>query len=572
MDEQKMTGYASIDKPWLKYYTDEAINAKLPECTVYEYLWENNKEHLDDVAIEYFGRKISYRKLFESIDRTAAAFAALGVRKGDIVSLVMLNSPETICAIYALNKLGAICNIIEPRTNNELIVKRINETRSKAVIVHDFFKSKLKGFDLCVSFVVVVSLKQSMPFLTKLGYEYKIGRKLSDCNLKYREIDWPEFLMHDAKTAVAKYSTDTSAIIIYTGGTTGISKGAMLSNDALNNIVVHQKSSNPCMVRGDTFLDIMPPFIAYGLACGVHIPLCVGMKSILIPNFAPSDFGKLIKKYRPNHVLGVPAFWASLENDSSMHGHDLSYLKSAITGGDRINTETEKAINSFLLEHNSQVMITKGYGMTEACSSVTFTSAPENNKIESVGIPQVHNNFKVVDVDTNKELRYNEVGEICFTGPTMMVGYFNDSEETENIIKTHADGRKWIHSHDIGYIDEDGVVFIIDRMKRMLIRPDGHNVWPSQIESVICSHPAVAQCSVVGQRVDGSKSGVLPAAFVVVNGGYDHERLRQELIKLNFEKLPERDTAQYYYFIDALPLTPVGKVDYRRLEEMANGK
>ncbi len=572
MDEQKMTGYASIDKPWLKYYTDEAINAELPHCTVYEYLWENNKEHLDDIAIEYFGRKISYRKLFENIDRTAAAFAALGVRKGDIVSLVMLNSPETICTIYALNKLGAISNIIEPRTNNELIVKRINDTNSKAVIVHDIFKSKLKEFDLCVDFAVVVSLKHSMPSLMKLGYEFKVGKKISSCNLKCREINWSEFLANDALPAVAEYSPDTAAIIIYTGGTTGISKGAMLSNDALNNIVVHQKSSNPCMVRGDTFLDIMPPFIAYGLACGVHIPLCVGMKSILIPNFSPSDFGKLIKKHKPNHVLGVPAFWASLEKDGAMHGHDLSYLKSAITGGDRINAETEKAINRFLFEHNSKVAITKGYGMTEACSSVTFTSSPENNKIESVGIPQVHNIFKVIDTDTNKELLYNESGEICFTGPTVMLGYYNDPTETENVIRTHEEGRKWIHSHDIGYIDMDGVIFIIDRMKRMLIRPDGHNVWPSQIESVICSHPAVAQCSVVGKKVDGSKSGVLPAAFVVVNGKYEHERLRQELMKLNLEKLPERDVAQYYYFVDALPLTPVGKVDYRRLEEMANGK
>ncbi|MBQ0098113.1 MAG: acyl--CoA ligase [Oscillospiraceae bacterium] len=566
--EKKLTGYPSIDKPWLKYYTKEAINAPLPECTIYEYLWYNNKDHLDDVALIYFGKKITYGELFENIDKTARAFSAVGVKSGDVVSLVMLNTPETICSIYAISKIGAITNIIEPRTNAELIIKRINDTNSKALLVHDVFFTKINASIVCKNNTINVSLSCSMPAITKIGFALTTGRKIAKPNLG---ISWHDFIKNHDKAEITevKYQKDTNAVIIYTGGTTGISKGAMLSNDAINNIVFHQKSSNPCMVRHDSFLDIMPPFLAYGLACGVHIPLCVGMKSILIPNFTPDKFAKLIAKYKPNHVLGVPAFWDSLSTAAEMQNFDLSFLKSAITGGDRMVAETENSINAFLKSHNSNVFVTKGYGMTEACSSVTFTNMIETNKPGSVGVPQLHNTFKVVDPETNKELKYGERGEICFFGPTMMLGYYRNSEETDKVIRIHEDGRKWIHSQDIGYIDEDGVVFIVDRIKRMIVRPDGHNVFPAQIEAVLLQHPSVEQCCVVGLKNPNGDNGRIPTAFVVLKENASDNMMEKDLDAFSKERLPERDVAMQYRFIDKLPLTPVGKVDYRELEQQA---
>lgn len=564
MNEQKMTGYASIDKPWLKFYSEEAINAPLPQCSMYEYLSQKIKGREKLPAVDFFGAKLSYGELIKEIDRAAAAFHELGIRAGETVTICAITTPEIICAIYGLNKLGAICNIIEPRVNAEQIKHRIVEASSEVIVLCDVFYKKLSTIIAELELTaVIVPVTGSMP----------LGKRLAASILgkspKCRGIAWRKLMrLGEGKDVKSFYEKDHIAAIIYTGGTTGIAKGVMLSDRAVNS-VAQQYTLGIDIKTEKRFLNIMPPFIAYGFTCGLHMPLCGGVEVIIIPKFEPAKFASMIKKHRPNYFLGVPSHYEELMKGGELDGVELSFVDVAGMGGDALNKETEVEINEFFKQHNMNVAVDKGYGMAEMCSSACTTS-PAINELGSVGVPLPHTVISIFEPGTDRELKYGESGEICITGPGMMHGYFGNSAETVKVIKKHADGLDWVHSQDIGYMTENGSLYVVGRIKRMLIRPDGHNVWPSQIESVICEHPGVLQCSVVGRKVENGKNGVLPAAFIVAKEGFEHKKLREELVKLNFKKLPERDIAQYYYFVDELPLTPVGKVDYRRLEQLAD--
>jgi len=576
MKNKKLTGYPSIDKPWLKYYSEAAISAPLPECTMYEYLWSQNKEHLDDIALNYYGHLVSYGGLFSRIDDTAKALYGIGIRKGDIVSMCVLNTPETVYSIYAINKLGAICNIIEPRTNADQIKARINATGSKFLILLDVFYGKIKDIlsDTCVDKILVLSLGTSMPPAVRIGFALTKGRKIEKVPHSKLFLTWNSFIAenkHLCLTEKATYKRDGTAAIIYTGGTTGMPKGAMLSNYGVNAVAVqyllglHQK-------RKESFLNIMPPFIAYGFVFGLHTPLCSGLTNILIPSFQPSEIGKLFVKYKPSHYIGVPAHFEHMMNCQELQNEDLSFLHTAGMGGDRVNVVVEEAINAFLLYHHSSSKAMKGYGMTELGSSACTTTI-HCNKIGSVGIPLVKNTISIFEPGTEHELTYNEEGEVCITGPGMMLEYYNNPIETEKVAKMHSDGKIWIHSGDIGYMDKDGVLFIIDRIKRVIIRPDGHNVWPSQIENVVIQHPSVEACAVVGAPNQDGKNGQIPVAFIVLKQSISgSDDLIHDIDELSKRYLPERDVALAYYFCDSLPLTPVGKINYRLLEQMAQKK
>jgi len=571
--EKELTGYPSIDKPWLKYYSEEAINTPYPECTIYEYIFEKNKSNLTKPAIRYFDKSFTYDQMFSSIEDAAKGFSAIGVKKGELVSMCMLTMPETIYSIYALNKLGAVCNLIEPRTNAELIKDRINDSKSKILVVVDVFLPKILQIvnQTELEQIVVVPISNSMPLATKMGFKLTKGRKIPKINsAKY--LYWKDFLRNGCNTesTFASYEKNQPAAIIYTGGTTGVPKGAVLSNDCFTAMASQAYYDSPTLFTKDRFLELMPPFIAYGLIFGHFIPFCAGLENCLIPVFEPKKFADLILKYKPNHVVGVPTFFESLANSKLLKGKDISYLISCITGGDKMLVATEKHINNVYKEHGCTNPIMKGYGMTELGSAATFTSTHECNIEGSVGIPTHYTTVKVINPDTGEELKYNQQGELCMTGPTMMMEYYNNPKETANVMKTHSDGQTWIHTGDIGYITEDGVIFIVDRIKRMIIRPDGHNVWPSQIENVITKHTDVSDCAVVGLPNPENKNGKIPTAFIVVKDGVaTNEQLIENIDLFCKQRLPERDVAMAYRFIEKLPLTLVGKVDYRALEKEA---
>ena len=570
--EKKLTGYPSIDKPWLKYYTEEAINTPYPECSIYEYILEKNKVNMDKPSIRYFDKSFTYREMFSLIDDAAKGFSAIGVKKGELVSMCMLTMPETIFSVYALNKLGAVCNLIEPRTNAELIKDRIIDSKSKILVVVDVFLPKILQIveQTKLEQIIVVPISESMPWLTKMGFSLTKGRKIPKIHNDPKYLYWCDFLTNGKNIIpeFAKYEKNQPAAIIYTGGTTGVPKGAVLSNDCFTAMAVQAFYDAPTLFTKSRFLEIMPPFIAYGLIFGHFIPFCAGLENCLIPVFEPKKFAELVLKYKPNHVVGVPAFFESLANSKLIKNKDISYLTSCITGGDKMLVATEKHINSVYKSHGCINSIMKGYGMTEMGSAATFTATNECNVEGSVGIPTHYTTVKVISPETGEELQYNQQGELCMTGPTMMLQYYNNEKETNNVMKKHADGLMWIHTGDIGYITEDGVIFIVDRIKRMIIRPDGHNVWPSQIENVVTKYEDVLDCAVVGLPNPDNKNGKIPTAFIVVKEGVTaDEQLIDKIDVFCKQRLPERDVAMAYRFCDKLPLTLVGKVDYRALEK-----
>ena len=577
--EQKnlnMTGFASQDKPWLKYYTDEQISEIAPKMTVYECMHANNKDHLDDIAFEYYGNKITYRKLFSNIDRAQKSFEEMGIKKGDIVTICSITTPEIIYSFYALNKIGAISNMIDVRYTKQAIEEFLNEVESKYFITLDICYPKIEDIldKTKVEKTILVSPINSIPKLLKVGAkisDFVKGKKLS---IPYSEsiIDWNNFIYDKDITNANSISFDENqpVAIVHTGGTTGIPKGVLLSNENFVNAAIQIKNSSVKADRNYKFLNIMPPFIAYGIVLGLNTPITLGWNTTVIPQFDANKFDELLMKHKPNGIMGVPAYWETVMKSKKMQTEDLSYIKNILLGGDRIKPEFEKRLNNFLLEHNCDAGVGKGYSMTEASACATF-STKEANELDSVGIPLTKTVISIFEPGTTKELPYNEVGEICIKTPTMMLKYFGKEEETNKVKVMHDDGY-WIHSGDLGYINENGILFVKDRIKRMIIR-SGFKVFPSEIENLFIKHPYVESCAVVG--IPDEVDVTAPKACVVLKEEYRNqsEETQAQLLDM-FENstLPPYFKPIKFDFRDKLPLTDIGKVDFVSLQEEEKNK
>ena len=569
-----MTGFASQDKPWLKYYTDEQISEIAPKMTVYECMHANNKDHLDDIAFEYYGNKITYRKLFSNIDKAQKSFEEMGVKKGDIVTICSITTPEIIYSFYALNKIGAISNMIDVRYTKQAIEEFLNEVESKYFITLDICYPKIEDIldKTKVEKTILVSPINSIPKLLKVGAkisDFVKGKKLS---ITYSEsiIDWNNFIYDKDITNPNSVSFDENqpVAIVHTGGTTGIPKGVLLSNENFVNAAMQIKNSSVKADRNYKFLNIMPPFIAYGIVLGLNTPITLGWNTTVIPQFDANKFDELLMKHKPNGIMGVPAYWETVMKSKKMQTEDLSYIKNILLGGDRIKPEFEKRLNNFLLEHNCDAGVGKGYSMTEASACATF-STKEANELDSVGIPLTKTVISIFEPGTTKELPYNEVGEICIKTPTMMLKYFGKEEETNKVKVMHDDGY-WIHSGDLGYINENGILFVKDRIKRMIIR-SGFKVFPSEIENLFIKHPYVESCAVVG--IPDEVDVTAPKACVVLKEEYRNqsEETQAQLLDM-FENstLPPYFKPIKFDFRDKLPLTNIGKVDFVSLQEEKN--
>lgn len=565
------SGFATIDKPWLKYYRDESINYKLPDSSIFDYLLLQSKNRMENVALNYYGSMITYHEMFEKIDSVAKAFYALGVRKNDIVVMTTVTIPETIYAFYALNRIGAIPNMVDPRTSREGIRDYIKETDSHFILSIDAAYEKVKTAipEAWECKVITISPADSFSRVKKGIYQacHKT-RKIDTCDL-----DWGSFVTagEDTIPLFPPLQKDGCCVIVHTGGTTGFPKGVMLSNESINSAVVQCSISNFDLCQGDVWLSVMPPFIAYGITNGIHMPLCTGATIVLLPDFAPEKFDRYIMKYQPNHIAGVPSHYFSLIHSSKLKNADLSCLKSPTVGGDGIDSSFETEVSAFLHNRHCQAGLVKGYGMTETSAAICASPISQYNKIGSVGIPFTHSVIGIFDIETGKELPYNVTGEVCIHTPTMMLGYYNKEKETQEIIHIHDDGLKWIHSGDIGYMDEDGCLFIVGRSKRMIIRHDGFKLFPSLIENTVAGYAPVKNCCVVGVRDKAYNQGKLPIVFVVLDPSYDisSDRAREELFALCKKELPEYEQPIDFIFRSKLPYTNVGKVDYRLLEDEA---
>ena len=568
MPEQNLTGYPSIDKPWLKYYSEEAINAPLPKCTIYEYLWENNKDHLDDVAIIYFNRKITYRQLFENIKKTANAFRSLGIKCGDIVVIALPNTPESIYCLYALNKIGAIADMIDLRSKGDSLIHYLSESHTRFAIICDMFcnnffnisdKTKIKKF-------IVVSPFDSLSAVVRRLMRIKNGKSAMPKNA----VLWENFI-GDFSTDLLNNTSDEegklsdAACILHTSGTTGLSKSVELSNCNFNAMTIQYSYSGMGFNRGDKFLNQVPPFLAYGAVLATHLPLSLGMSIVILPEYRPDKFAKNIQKIKPNHVIAGPADWSNFL-ESTIYETDFSFLKTLASGADKMQNNIKNTVNDLLQNKNCKSKIVEGYGMTEI-GSAACTNVPQHIVDDSVGIPLPLNNFCIYDNEQSQELSYNHIGEICVSGPTVMLGYYNNIENTNKAIRLHDDGIYWLHSGDFGYIDENGNVFIQGRLKRVIVHYDGMKIYPSAIEQVILKHNNVLECCVVGKPDTEHKRGKIPVVFVVTK--HPDNNCAEELKHLCKSELSENYLPTKYFVVKKLPLTSNGKVDYRALEKQA---
>ena len=566
----KQPVYASKAKPWLKYYEEKYIHQTVPECSAFELVCRNNERHLGDTALEYYGRKFSYADLIVQVKKTAAALQALGVKKGDIITVVSVMTPEVVYAFYAADLLGATLNLVDPRYSTEGIREYIEEVESRLLICLNvvYPRCHQAAKRTSVERVVVLSPADSLPLAKAVGYKLTNPDKNRYASNVLR---WKDFIAAGKghSPAAAPYDPQHTCVVVHTGGTTGSPKGVMLTDYCFNALAQEFAAQSRLFHRGQKMLNVMPPFIAYGYSCGIHMPLVMGLHVIIIPNLDPDKLGALVWKYKPAHMFGVPTHYQQLAVDPKLQNKDLSFIRNYAAGGDAIARGAEQTVNDFLAAHNVEFPIAKGYGMTEASSAAT-AAAGRNNKPGSVGLPLVNTLVSAFEPGTDTELPIGQRGELCISGPGVMKGYYNKPAETAAILRTHADGRVWVHTGDIGYLDEDGFVYLDSRIKRLIIRHDGFKVFPSMIENVVSQHPAVHQCSVVGCADKDHVQGRLPFVYLVLDPAVPAAKRKQiikELRQLCVEELPEYVQPVGYKIIPEMPLTLAAKFDYRKLEE-----
>ena len=560
--------YASQAKPWLKYYDQKFIDQTLPALSAFEYVCQRSKNHLNDTALEYYGRKFTYADLIVNVKKTAAALRGVGVKKGDIITVVSIMTPEIIALFYAADMMGATLNLVDPRYSVEGIREYIEEVDSHLLVclnvVYERCRQAAKRTN--VEKVIVLSPADSLPPVMAVGYKLTTPDKN-----KYASnvIRWKQFIKggEGQSTAAEPYDPDHACVVVHTGGTTGSPKGVMLTDDCFNGIALQFQAYPKLFHRGQKLMNVMPPFIAYGFACGIHLPLVLGFTVIIIPNLDPAKLGSLVLKHKPEHMFGVPTHYQQLASDPKLRDKDLSFIINYAAGGDSLSRGAEQTVNDFLAAHGARYPIAKGYGMTEVSSAATV-AAGLDNKPGSVGIPMVNTVVAAFEPGTDRELPIGERGELCISGPCLMKGYYNKPEETAILLRRHPDGRVWAHTGDMGYLDEDGFVYLDSRIKRMIIRHDGFKVFPSMIENVVSRHPAVHQCSVVGCTDKDHTQGRLPFVYIVLKADTTAKKKQviRELERMCAEELPEYVQPVAYKFISSMPMTPVGKVDYRQLE------
>lgn len=561
----------SEGKPWLKYFSPEAVAAPLPQDTLYGYLVAQNGAYPDNAALNYYGNRIPFGRALREIDRTADAYQALGVQPGEIVTCCSLAIPETVYSLYGLNKIGGVSNMIDPRASSEGIRNFVAETGSRVLVILDAILEKNLDMlpELDVDTIIVQTAERSLPPMVRLLKRLKDGavRLPADKRIVY----WDDFLRAGAgaNAQPVPYRENMLAVINHTGGTTGVPKGVMLTNDGMNAMSVNFGLSGVNYSRDNRFLDIIPPFASYGVVCSLHVPFSLGLEVVLIPLFDPEKFADMVRRYRPTHTLAVPSHYERLMNDARIRKMDLSFFETAGSGGDTMNAGLEDKLNGFLHGCGCRYPLSQGYGMSEvsAAACCNFNNVHKNG---SVGIPLLKTTVSVFRPDSFEELGYDEMGEICITGPTMMLGYLNNPEETARVMRRHPDGTVWIHSGDLGYLDADGFVYIKGRMKRIIIRHDGHKVFPTQLEGIIGGCGKVEVCAVVAVRDRERAQGKLPMAFVKLRDTIPRERfqaVRDEILALCNAQLPLKDRLYDLAFVPALPHTAVGKIDYRRLED-----
>lgn len=564
------TNIVADDKIWLKYYSEDDIRNRQAEAkTIYRAVYDNNVAHFNEYFLEYFDKKITYKEFFDQVDKYATGFSASGIKEGDIVTLATATTPDDMMMYFALNKIGAICHSVDLRYKRNAFKAVLNRTGSKFIAISDVCYDEICAIidETNVQEVFINDTSDYMNPFFKIAYRAKFGKKIkySGKFKPCRELIERSYGQIPAKEV--PYSDSRITNLINTSGTSGKSKIVELTDENINSIINGYKNTGLNFERGLRYVNVMPNFLIFGRVVGLIMPAYFGIYTILDPDINPEKFPMLLHKHKPNILLLGPIHYQSLVNHESVLSGDQYDIKIFASGGSKLDPNLKlQAMKLFERHGVKKPIILEGCGTTEdsgtECTCIDeLTFAPG-----SVGIPLVHNDMGIFKPGTEEKLSYGEYGEICYSGPSQAKGYYKDDEKTKEAFKKHSDGKVWFHTNDIAYVDEDGKIYIKDRIKRV-ITSQGFGVYPSEVEEVIKEHYAVEDCIVAPMPI--SDSEVTPKAHIKLKKKYQSYEglMKDEINDLCLHTLADYSIPRFYEFTEELPYTPAGKPDYRKLEE-----
>ena len=555
--------------PWKAHLGEVPFHLDYFEGSMFDAVAAIAEKYPNNVAFDFMGRSTTYKTLVKEIEQCAKALKTIGVREGDKVTIAMPNCPQAIQMFYAVNLVGGICNMIHPLSAEKEIEFYLNASESVTAITLDQFYNKFENIrqNTKVVNIIIASIKDELSKPVKAGYMLTEGRKVKKIPDDAPVIRWRDFL-HLSRHCFYNYKVERKgsdpAVILYSGGTTGTTKGILLSNKNFNALGQQVIAANPMFRVGDKMLAAMPLFHGFGLGVCVHTMLSQGGRCILIPRFTAETYAKQITKYKCNFIAGVPTLYEALLRLHSMEKADLGSLKGVFSGGDSLSIELKKKFDKFLYDHNAKIQIREGFGTTE-CVTASCLTPPHMAKEGSIGLPFPDTYYKIVEPGTDKEVPYGTEGEILIAGPTVMMEYVGHPEETAQTLRKHADGLTWIYTGDLGTMDEEGFIYFRGRAKRMIIT-SGYNVYPGQLENILDAHEFVHMSCIIGVPDPYKMQKV--KAFVMLKPGIPANEDTKEAIMAYCRKNIAKYSMPYdIEFRAELPKTLVGKVAYRVLEE-----
>ncbi len=558
-----------VKTPWIRNLGDVPAHLEYFRGSMFDMVKRVAEKYPDYIAFDFMGRSTSYLRMVQNIELCARSLKTLGVREGDKITIAMPNCPQAIYMFYAVNLVGGICNMIHPLSAEKEIEFYLNESESYSVITLDQFYGKFEAIrqNTKVVNVIIASVKDELSRPVRAGYMVTEGRKIQKIPDSAPVIRWNDFIKLGRACSwnyKVERSADDDAVILYSGGTTGTTKGIMLTNLNFNALSEQVVAANPMFRPGDKMLSAMPLFHGFGLGVCIHTMLSQGGRCVLVPRFTAKTYARQIVKYRCNFIAGVPTLYEALLRLPSMEGADLSSLKGVFSGGDSLSVELKKKFDKFLYDHKSAVQIREGYGTTE-CVTASCLTPPHTSREGSIGLPFPDMYYKIVKPDTDEELPYGEEGEILLAGPTVMKCYINHPEETARTLRKHADGLTWVYTGDLGYMDSDGFIYFRGRSKRMIIS-SGYNIYPGQLENIIDANELVHMSCVIGVPDPYRMHKV--KAFVMLNAGVPaNDATKKAILSYCSKHIAKYAMPSDIEFRDSLPTTLVGKVAYRKLEE-----
>ena len=559
-----------VKTPWKDSLGDVPMHLDYFEGSMFEAVEAVAKQYPNYIAFNFMGKATTYRTMVREIENCARALKTIGVREGDKVTIAMPNCPQAIYMFYAVNLIGGIANMIHPLSAEKEIEFYLNESESVTAITLDQFYHKFERIreNTKVINIIIASVKDALSKPIKAGYMLTEGRKIAKIPEDAPVILWKDFMRLSRacfyKTYKVRRTGDDPAVILYSGGTTGTTKGIVLTNKNFNALAAQIVATNPMFRPGDRMLSAMPLFHGFGLGVCIHSMLANGGRCILIPRFTAKSYAKQIVKYRCNFIAGVPTLYEALLRLPSMNGADLSSLKGVFSGGDSLSIELKKKFDKFLYDHNATIQVREGYGTTETVTACCLTPT-RMFKEGSIGLPFPDTYIKIVEPGTENEVPYGTEGEILLAGPTVMKEYMKHPEETAQTLRTHADGLTWVYTGDLGVMDEQGFIYFRGRAKRMIIS-SGYNVYPGQIENILDAHDAVQMSCVIGVP-DPYKMQKVKAFVKLKDGAAATEETKQNILSYCARHVAKYAMPYDNEFRDEMPKTLVGKVAYRMLEE-----